>query len=107
MARSERPPDQAYHMFYVILRRRARATSSSDDLEQAGRPGDLPLRAAALVAGGRADSPTGPRECPVTDDISARLLRLPFYNGLGSHDIDLIVEMFAEATAQTVGYDDA
>lgn len=35
-------------------------------------------------------------DCPVTDDISGRLLRLPFYNELTSDQIDRVVETFVE-----------
>jgi dTDP-4-amino-4,6-dideoxygalactose transaminase len=30
-------------------------------------------------------------DCPVTEDISDRLLRLPFYNSLSDQDIDRVV----------------
>lgn len=35
--------------------------------------------------------------CPVTDDISARLLRLPFYNTLSDADISYVVDNFVSA----------
>ena len=35
--------------------------------------------------------------CPVTDEISARLLRLPFYNDLSSEDIGRVLESFVRA----------
>jgi dTDP-4-amino-4,6-dideoxygalactose transaminase len=34
------------------------------------------------------------RECPVTDDISARILRLPFYNDLARGEIERVVDAF-------------
>jgi dTDP-4-amino-4,6-dideoxygalactose transaminase len=33
-----------------------------------------------------------PGECPVTEDVSDRLLRLPFYNSLSLADLKYIVE---------------
>ena len=33
-----------------------------------------------------------PGDCPVTEDISDRLLRLPFYNDLSETDQDFVVE---------------
>jgi len=33
-----------------------------------------------------------PGDCPVTEDISDRLLRLPFYNDLTEADQDFVVE---------------
>ncbi len=44
-----------------------------------------------------------PTDCPVSDDISGRLLRLPFYNNLGGDDLDRVVSAFrtsAQATLQ-------
>ena len=37
------------------------------------------------------------QECPVTDDISSRLLRLPFYNDLRESDIERVVASFLDA----------
>jgi dTDP-4-amino-4,6-dideoxygalactose transaminase len=31
-------------------------------------------------------------QCPVTEDVSDRLLRLPFYNSLSEPDQDLVIE---------------
>ncbi len=102
------PPDrdQAYHMFYVLMESRSARDHVLAALNKQGVLATfhyLPLHASPAAIR-FADTPA---HCPVTDDISGRLLRLPFFNSLGSRDIDLIVEMFAEATAQTVGYDDA
>ena len=36
-------------------------------------------------------------DCPITDDLSARLLRLPFYVGLTSHDVSRVVEALKTA----------
>lgn len=33
-----------------------------------------------------------PGACPVTEDISDRLLRLPFYNSLAASDQDQVIE---------------
>ena len=35
--------------------------------------------------------------CPVTDDISGRLLRLPFYTGLTTTDQDRVLDAFLGA----------
>lgn len=40
------------------------------------------------------------QECPVTDDISARLLRLPFYNDLSDADIGRVVDSFVRALSR-------
>ena len=33
-----------------------------------------------------------PGQCPVTEDVSDRLLRLPFYNRLSESDQDLVID---------------
>ena len=38
-------------------------------------------------------------DCPVTDDISARIIRLPFYNNLSVPDIERVVEAFVAAVS--------
>ena len=42
-----------------------------------------------------------PTECPVTEDIAGRLLRLPFYNNLAEHDLDRTVDTFLDAVRST------
>ncbi|MGK0332701.1 MAG: dTDP-4-amino-4,6-dideoxygalactose transaminase [Minisyncoccia bacterium] len=90
----------ADHMFYVLL----------DSAEQ--RPGVIaemkrhavhptfhyvPLHSSPA---GREFS-EGVADCPVTDDISARLLRLPFYNDLTTAQIERVVEVFVAAARQS------
>jgi dTDP-4-amino-4,6-dideoxygalactose transaminase len=41
-----------------------------------------------------------PTECPVTDDVSDRLLRLPFHNNLSIDDIDRVVGSLSNALAR-------
>ena len=43
-----------------------------------------------------------PTDCPVSDDISGRLLRLPFYNNLGGADLDRVVETFRSSALATL-----
>ncbi len=98
--------DQAHHMFYVLLESRSARDHVLGALNKQGVLATfhyLPLHASPAA---RQFSDTT-AHCPVTDDISGRLLRLPFFNGLAAHDIEMIVDMFAEAAAQTVGYEDA
>ena len=80
-----RPPDRepAYHMFYVLLPDREppqRRCSSSMRERRACRRRSTTCRCTAPTPAG--GSRPGATECPVTDDISGRLLRLPFYNNL-------------------------
>ncbi len=39
--------------------------------------------------------------CPVTDDVSARLLRLPFHNGLTTGDTERVVEALVEVLTRS------
>jgi dTDP-4-amino-4,6-dideoxygalactose transaminase len=82
--------DQSYHLFYLLLpsldaRRRLMAR-----LEAAGILGVfhyLPLHLSAMGRrfGGRAG------DCPVTESVSDRLLRLPFYNDLSESEQSEVV----------------
>jgi len=51
----------------------------------------LPLHLSEVVAAARRK----PGNCPVTEDLSDRLLRLPFYNELTEADQMRVVEAFA------------
>jgi dTDP-4-amino-4,6-dideoxygalactose transaminase len=44
-----------------------------------------------------------PTECPVTDDISGRLLRLPFHNNLTFEMAERVVEVFTKALVDARG----
>ena len=69
---------QAYHMFYLLLPSLELRQRLIENLKSCGIAAlfhYLPLHLSAMGAtfGGR------PGDCPVTEDISGRLLRLPFY----------------------------
>lgn len=77
------PPscENAYHMFYLVLPSLAERQGLIDHLKSHGILSvfhylPLHLSAMGLQYGGR------PGQCPVTESISDRLLRLPFYNDL-------------------------
>lgn len=85
----------ADHMFYVLLPSAAVRASVISGMRSRGVFPTfhyVPLHS----------SPAGAmltdrsHECPVTDDVSARLLRLPFYNDLTAAEIDRVVRTFAE-----------
>jgi dTDP-4-amino-4,6-dideoxygalactose transaminase len=92
------PPDrsQAYHMYYAILpdadtRNRVLATLRTDHIHATFHY--VPLHSSP---GGRRVS-ARPTECPVTDDVSSRLLRLPFFTGLTDADVDRVVSRLIAA----------
>lgn len=73
--------EQPYHMFYVLLKDGAQREGLISHLEQRGILAVfhyLPLHVSEMGVrfGGRAG------DCPVTEDVAGRLLRLPFFNRL-------------------------
>lgn len=97
------PPhvDQAFHMFYVLLP----DTSTRDTVLKGMRAQGvyptfhyIPLHSSE---GGRRFA-ARPTDCPVADDISGRLLRLPFYNSLSESEADRVVEAFLTALPTAV-----
>lgn len=86
----------AYHLFHVLLpdhdtRTRVMAAMKDDGIATTFHY--VPLHSSD---GGRRFAV---REvpCPVTDDVSGRLMRLPFFNSLTDDEIDRVVESFLEA----------
>jgi len=87
--------DQAYHMFYLLLpseavRRALIAHLKERDILSVFHYLPLHLSDMGRHYGGQ------PGDCPVTEDISERLLRLPFYNALSLSDQDHVIESILE-----------
>lgn len=88
--------EQAYHMFYVLLpdadiRNHVLAAMHKSGVHATFHY--VPLHSSPhgrRVAAGEAS-------CPVTDDISGRLLRLPFFTELTDGEIDRVMETFVAA----------
>jgi dTDP-4-amino-4,6-dideoxygalactose transaminase len=75
--------EQAYHMFYLILPSLECRQALIAHLKEHGVLSVfhyVPLHLSAMGI------KFGARECPVTEDLSSRLLRLPFYNDLTEDD---------------------
>ncbi|MFM2417358.1 MAG: hypothetical protein RL385_2081 [Pseudomonadota bacterium] len=75
--------DQAYHMFYMLLPSHDARTRFIAHLKSVGITAPfhyVPLHTSPMgtTFGGAVG------QCPVTEDISDRLVRLPFYNGLSA-----------------------
>ncbi|MGH3351051.1 MAG: dTDP-4-amino-4,6-dideoxygalactose transaminase [Nocardioides sp.] len=83
--------EQAYHMFYVLLPEHHLRQSALDGMSRRGVRATfhyVPLHTSD--AGRRfTDHPGG---CPVSVDISGRLLRLPFFNGLTEEQAVRVVD---------------
>jgi dTDP-4-amino-4,6-dideoxygalactose transaminase len=87
--------EQPYHMYYLILPSLAQRQAFIEHLRSRGVYTVfhyLPLNASDM--GRRFGSEPG--DCPVTEDMSDRLVRLPFYNNLSSEDQTRVIETIHE-----------
>ena len=83
--------EQAYHMFYLVTASLEQRTRLIAHLRQRGILAVfhyLPLHLSEMGQrlGGK------PGDCPVTEDLSDRVLRLPLYNDLGEEDQAYVVD---------------
>jgi len=83
--------EQSYHMFYMLLPSLDQRQAVIEHLKEQGilavfhyQP--LHLSVMGQKYGGRVG------DCPVTEDISDRLLRLPFYNDMNEDDQAFVIE---------------
>ena len=92
-------PDDATpadHMFYVMLGEPAvRAEVIARMRGEGVHPTFHYVPLHSSPAGRRHGS--APHGCPVTDDVSSRLLRLPFFNDLTDDEIDRVVDVFVRS----------
>jgi dTDP-4-amino-4,6-dideoxygalactose transaminase len=94
------PPDrhQTFHMYYVLLRDNATRNRVLSQLREHGIQATfhyVPLHDAP----GAQKHLLRPTQCPVTDDISGRLLRLPFFNNLTQEEVAYVAETFLRVVA--------
>jgi dTDP-4-amino-4,6-dideoxygalactose transaminase len=92
--------EQPYHMFYLLLPSLAVRQALIAHLKERGVLAVfhyLPLHLSPMgrQMGGQ------PGQCPVTEDISDRLLRLPFYTALSEDDQAYVIEAVTEYGAST------
>ena len=83
--------ESAHHLYYMLVPSLADRTRLIAHLKSAGvhavfhyQP--LHLSRMGLARGGR------PGLCPVTEDVSDRLIRLPFFNGMTDEEQDRVIE---------------
>jgi len=82
---------QAYHMYYLLFPSLAQRQAMIAYLKQKGISAVfhyLPLHVSPMgrTFGGKAG------DCPVTESVSDRLLRLPFYNSMGEADLERVAQ---------------
>lgn len=87
--------EQSYHMFYMLMPSQAKRQALIDHLKTQGILAVfhyLPLHLSVMGCrfGGR------PGDCPVTESVSDRLVRLPFYIGLSEADQTRVVAAMLE-----------
>ena len=86
----------ADHMYYVILPDAAKRSSVISKMREASSHPTFHYVPLHTAPGAQALADRF-QDCPVTDDISARLLRLPFYNALTETEIGTVVDVFVDA----------
>jgi dTDP-4-amino-4,6-dideoxygalactose transaminase len=85
--------ESAHHMFHLLLPDRRRRGEVLEALRREGVQATfhyVPLHSSDAGRKFAARS----TECPVTDDVSGRLLRLPFWTDLPPDDVDYVAERF-------------
>lgn len=89
--------EQAYHMFYIICPNMEFRTKLIEHLKADGiysvfHYTSLHLSEMGIKFGGK------PGDCPVTESISDRLLRLPFYTSMSAEENSLVVRKITSFT---------
>jgi dTDP-4-amino-4,6-dideoxygalactose transaminase len=87
--------EQTYHMFYLLMPSRVSRDHLIETLKSQGIMAVfhyLPLHLSPV--GLRHDYAKG--DCPITEDVSDRIVRLPFYNGLSEGDLVRVCDVISE-----------
>jgi dTDP-4-amino-4,6-dideoxygalactose transaminase len=93
---------QAYHMFYLLMPSLAVRQALISHLKSRGILAVfhyVPLHSSHM---GRSFGSV-PGDCPVTEQVSERLLRLPFFTDLGDDDLASVVEAIHEFRVSSNG----
>jgi dTDP-4-amino-4,6-dideoxygalactose transaminase len=94
--------DPAYHLFYVLMPDKSTRDDVMEKMRQEGINPTFHYVPLHSSTGGRRFA-ARENDCPVTTDISDRLMRLPFFNGLSDAQIERVVDSFTRATIAAVG----
>jgi dTDP-4-amino-4,6-dideoxygalactose transaminase len=92
---------QTYHMFYVLLPDRPSRDAVLKHMQADGINPTFHYVPLHSSEGGRKFA-ARPTECPITDEISGRLLRLPFYNNLTAAESERVTTSFLTALSTIV-----
>jgi dTDP-4-amino-4,6-dideoxygalactose transaminase len=93
--------DSAYHMYYVLLPDRDRRNDTLEMMRKLGVQATFHYLPLHTSDAGRTFA-VRDTECPVSEQISDRLLRLPFYNDLREQDLDRVVAAFLDVASVTL-----
>jgi dTDP-4-amino-4,6-dideoxygalactose transaminase len=94
--------EPAYHLFHVLMPDHETRDRVMEQMRQEGINPTFHYVPLHSSIGGRRFA-ARETDCPVTTDVSNRLLRLPFFNGLTDAQIERVVESFTRATVSVVG----
>jgi dTDP-4-amino-4,6-dideoxygalactose transaminase len=83
--------DQAYHLFYLLMPSLEQRQALIGQLQAQGISSAFHYLPLHLSGMGRQFGGT-PGDCPVTEDVSDRLIRLPFYNSMSEDEQMYVVE---------------
>lgn len=92
--------EQSYHMFYLVLNSLQERQALISHLKSQSILSVFHYVPLHLSDMGRRFG-AGPGDCPVTEDISERLLRLPFYNDLTEKELALVVSTVTKFRADS------
>ena len=88
--------DPAYHLFYVLLPDAAIRAPVMSSMREQGIATTFHYVTLHDSVGGRRFA-ARPTDCPVSSDVSARLVRLPFFNTLSASDVERVAEALVAA----------
>jgi len=92
--------EPGYHMFYVLISDEARRATVLEELNKSGIRAVFHYQPLHSSLG--AQTWTARRfDCPVTDSVSNRIIRLPFFTSLKSSEIERVVETLVDALERT------
>jgi dTDP-4-amino-4,6-dideoxygalactose transaminase len=91
----------AHHMYYVLLSHRDRRNDVLELMRKKGVQATFHYQPLHTSEAGRSFA-VRETECPVSQDVSDRLLRMPFFNNLSDTDVDRVVAAFLDAATDTL-----
>jgi dTDP-4-amino-4,6-dideoxygalactose transaminase len=95
--------EQAYHMFYLLLPSVEHRESLISQLKGQSILSVFHYTPLHLSEAGKKFA-AGPSNCPVTEEVSERLLRLPFYNDLSENEQDQVTAAVTNSRLRSLNW---